>query len=96
MTSDAIIFVLILVLIYFAIFSRNERFIDLGNDPSGPPTYTSGASMRIDDTSVSDNIGNYWQEFGKREGEYYAKYMNLSRTDRDIVKNPTYGTALTI
>lgn len=102
MSLDAVILILIIIVIYIAWrLSRGaspEAFIDykqaLGVDSSAP-AYTSGATMRIAETRISDLSGEWRTKFGEDEGKWYARHLIRNPEAARQITNPTYHTATT-
>jgi hypothetical protein len=90
----AIVVLLCLLLFVLCVTCKSESFTTELTDDA--PGYTSGASMRISNVSVSTPKGKFEQEFDDREGNFYARYYSMSASDRSAIKNPTYHTAVTI
>ena len=79
--------------------SNSEKFVDYsdatGLNSSGP-AFTSGASMRIAETRVTDLSGDWRTKFGEQEGDWYARHMiHRNPSFRGMIEDPTYRTATT-
>jgi hypothetical protein len=97
-----IILMIVLLLLVLTRIVCPESFIDpgtggkSGGDPG--PAYTSGATMRVAETRVSDAAGDWWSSLGDQEGKFYARYFappGESAFERSQIENPTYHTATT-
>lgn len=97
-TLIAFLIILILCFIWFRHKSLAEEFIDykeaLGMSSSAP-SYTSGASMRVAETRISDLSGDWRTKFGEDEGRWYARQYVRNPEAADRIANPTYRTATT-
>lgn len=97
-TSIAFLIILLICFIWFRRKSSPEAFIDykeaLGMSSSAP-TYTSGASMRIGETRISDLSGDWRTKFGEDEGRWYARQFVRDPEAAYRIANPTYRTATT-
>ena len=97
MTMEVVIVIVILLcilLVVLYITHTPESFTTELTDDA--PGYTSGASMRISNVSVSTPQGKFEQEFDDHEGNFYARYYSYGNQDLNAIKNPTYRTAVTI